>query len=120
MEENQTIVRECKRNEVEEVLKRIHEEFEGEYDEIAIEDKNFGDEHRIYVDDIRIVIPELGISVREGTFCNYDEEEENYLTDFSITLIYDADEEDASNYLYWEQDGPAVTIHNFLSAKKHW
>ncbi len=63
---------------------------------------------------IRTVIDSLGLSVREGTFYNYNEEDDAYDADFSVTLIYEKDEKDPVKYLYWEQDGIQVTLYNFL------
>lgn len=109
------IIEVCKLNELEKVLEKVYEEYEGEYNIFEVEDKGFGDEHRIDIDDIRVVIPEVGLSVRIGVFCNYDEDEQEYMPDFAISLVYDMDEENATNYLYWEQGTPSTAIYNFLS-----
>ncbi len=63
---------------------------------------------------IRTVIDSLGLSVREGTFYNYNEDDDVYDADFSVTLIYEKDEKDPAKYLYWEQDGIQVSLYNFL------
>lgn len=34
-----------------------------------------------------VYIPELGMRLHEGTFCNFDENEQEYLPYFSITVI---------------------------------
>ena len=55
----------------------------------------------------------------EGVYCNYNEETKEYDPDWSLTLIYeDTDDEkfDAYEYVYFEQDPPAVSIHNYLRA----
>ena len=63
------------------------------------------EDYRIVISGFRMYIPELGICIHEGVFCNYDEEEKEYLPDFSITVIMDADTEmKEGEWLYYEQD----------------
>lgn len=53
----------------------------------------------------------------EGTYYNY-EGVNKYNPDFSLTLIYENVKDgnfDVSKYLYFEQDSPNVSIHNFLN-----
>lgn len=63
-------------------------------------------------------IPELGINLREGVFCNYDETEKEYLPDFAVTVIMEAGtEEEEGRWLYYEQDGFEITLANYHSGK---
>lgn len=77
------------------------------------------DEDIIIVYGPMIDFPELGISCTEGVYCNKDDEEESgYMADFSLTLIYDIEFKDISDYLYWEQDPIPTAIHNFFYGAK--
>lgn len=65
-----------------------------------------------------ICIPELQINVHEGVFCNYDENEQEYLPDFSITIIMEADTElKEGKWIYYEQDGFEITLANYYGGK---
>ena len=64
---------------------------------------------------VHIMIPELGYSARFGEYLIYDEEADAYEADFSLTLIYDQNENDPSKYPYWEQDGIVIALYNFLN-----
>lgn len=65
-----------------------------------------------------IHIPALGINLHEGVFCNYDEKEKEYLPDFSLTAIMEADMEQLEGeWLYYEHDGFEVTLANYYSGK---
>lgn len=69
------------------------------------------------VDDIIIRIPSLSLDLRSGVWCEKDGESEDYLPDWSLTLIQEQDSEMGS-YLYYEQDDYAISLHNYLSSKK--
>lgn len=63
-------------------------------------------------------IPELNINLHEGVFCNYDEEEKEYLPDFSLTVIMEADmEKKEGEWLYYEQDGFEITLASYQNGK---
>ena len=78
----------------------------------------YEDDMLIDTDGIRVVIPDLELSLRQGAVYVYDPDEDVYAADFSITLVYEEDEKDPEKYLYWEQDGLAVTLYNFLREKE--
>ena len=76
------------------------------------------EDYQIVISGWQVYIPELGICLHEGVFCNYDEEEKAYLPDFSITIIMDADTEmKEGEWLYYEQDGFEITLANYYSGK---
>lgn len=79
-------------------------------DDIMESDKDY----RIVISGWYVHIPELGVNLHEGIFCNYDETEQAYLPEFSITVIL---EEGQEEWLYYEQDGFVVTLANFLQEK---
>ncbi len=95
---------------------------EGElYDEHEIVSDELGDDCIVTFGDAYRVL-DKGLIFVEGTYFARDEETGELSPDFSLTLIYDdvSDEEfDFNNYLYFEQDGPAVSIHNFMRAKEN-
>ena len=72
------------------------------------------EDYQIVISGWRVHIPELGLNLHEGTFCNYDEEEGGYLPDFAITVVK---EEGQDEWLYFEQDGFLITLANYLHGK---
>lgn len=77
------------------------------------------EDYQIVISGWQVYIPELGIVLHEGVFCNYDEEEQAYLPDFSVTVIKEAAEEETKEgeWLYYEQDGFVITLANYLHGK---
>ncbi|MBD5543333.1 MAG: hypothetical protein HDR01_03550 [Lachnospiraceae bacterium] len=77
------------------------------------------EDYQIIISGWQVYIPELGIALHEGVFCNYDEEEQAYLPDFSVTVIKEAAEEETKEgeWLYYEQDGFVITLANYLHGK---
>lgn len=67
--------------------------------------------------DYIVVIPELRISLYEGMCFRKDEDSETYEPDFNLTLIYEENNSEPENYLYWEQSGFVGTCANFMSTK---
>lgn len=110
------MTKECTLNELDDVLQEVYES--GEYDGYEVEAEDM-DDSIISIEGIRIVIPELNASVRQGDVCVYDEDEEYYCPDFSVTLIYEKDETDPQKYLYWESDGIMVSLYNYFYGKNY-
>ena len=76
------------------------------------------DDYQIVISGWWVHIPELNINLHEGVFCNYDEEEKEYLPDFSLTVIMEADsEKKEGEWLYYEQDGFEITLANYQNGK---
>ncbi len=74
------------------------------------------EDYRIVISGWWVYIPELNINLHEGVFCNYDEEEKEYLPDFSLTVIMEADsEKKEGEWLYYENDGFEIKLANFQS-----
>ena len=107
-------LKKCKLFDIDESISSI---FEEENLIVSYELKEEDGDALIIVDGIRIIIPELNLSVRCGVYCVYEEEDKDYIPDFSITLIYEKDETDPSKYVYWEQDPILTAIHNYLNGK---
>ena len=68
-------------------------------------------EYRIIREGWWIEIPELNLCLHEGMYLNFDEEEQEYLPDFSIMIIRETGQE---GWLYFEQDGMIVSLANFM------
>lgn len=98
----------CQLEEIDEKIAQLMEsidyidEFEVEADE----------DSKIIAYNYKVLLPSLNLYAREGTMLNYSEDEQDWCADFSLTLIYNMDDE----YLYWEQDDIPITLHNFLNA----
>lgn len=76
------------------------------------------EDYRIVISGWWVHTPELNMNLHEGVFCNYDEEEKEYLPDFSLTVIMEADmEKKEGEWLYYEQDGFEITLANYFSGK---
>lgn len=64
-----------------------------------------------------IRIDNLNLSVRTAVFGygSFD----SFEPDWSGTIIYELSETDPEKYLYYEQDGVRISIHNYLSAMEY-
>ena len=95
--------------EVEEILAEM-EQLAGVADDIM----ESGEDYQIVISGWWVYIPDLGLNLHEGIFCNYDEEEGGYLPDFAITVVK---EEEQEEWIYYEQDGFLITLANYLHGK---
>ena len=75
------------------------------------------EDYQIVISGWRVYVPELNINLHEGVFCNYDEEEKEYLPDFVITVIMEAEQEKEGGWLYYEQDGFLLTVLNYFGGQ---
>lgn len=93
-------------------ISQIDEEMDKVYEAHEIAQEVVQDDGgRIWVDMLRADMPDLGLSLRQGVYCElYDGQ---YQPDFAITLLYEMGDE-SGNYIYFEQDGPYTTLHNYL------
>lgn len=64
-----------------------------------------------------VLIPELKLKLHEGILCNFDEEENMFMPDVAVTVVYEVDA-DRTEYIYFESDGMETTLYNFLGGKK--
>ena len=66
-----------------------------------------------------VYIESLNLTLREGVVCVWDEEEQIFMPDFSVTVFYEGNMEIAfpSDYLYYEQDGFVISLTNWLSGR---
>lgn len=96
--------------EVEEIVDEMEELVELGYDIV----KDEPEEYQIIQDGWWVEIPELSLCLYDGIFLNYDEEEQEYLADFSLTIIREQEQEE----FYFEQDGMFISLANYLSGKR--
>lgn len=89
--------------------------YEMELDEEA-EIIEMEDDYQIIVSGWYVYIPDLSLKFRAGVVSNWDEEEQEYLPDFAVTVIYEEDSE-GSDYLYYEQDEMIISLANWLNAR---
>jgi len=75
------------------------------------------EDYQIVISGWWVYVPELNINLHEGVFCNYDEEEKEYLPDFVITVIMEAEQEKEGGWLYYEQDGFVITLANYFGGR---
>ena len=103
-------------SQLDDVLDELYESdalAESDYDpdEIAVDDDN-----TIILDGPEVTFPALGLVAVPGTMYSRDEEGE-LEPDWSLTLIYEIGKTPAE-YLYYEQDGILVSLHNYMSSVK--
>ena len=63
-----------------------------------------------------VFIPQLGLQLYEGILCNWDEEEQMFMPDVSVTVVYEVNA-DRTEYIYFEQDGMVATLYNWLNGR---
>lgn len=95
--------------EVEEILAEM-EQLAEVPDDIMESDEDY----QIVISGWQVHIPELGLNLHEGIYCNFDEEEGGYLPDFAVTVVK---EEGQDEWLYYEQDGFLITLANYLHGR---
>lgn len=63
-----------------------------------------------------VYVNELDLTLREGIVCIWDDTENMFLPDYSVTVIYEGRKPDAE-WLYYENDGFTVTVGNWLNGR---
>lgn len=96
--------------EVEEVLAEM--DMSEVNDDIAETD----DSIQIVISGWYVYLPELGLRLHKGVVGTWDEEMKGYMPDFSVTVVYEEDSDNA-NYIYYEQDGFVITMANWLNGR---
>lgn len=69
----------------------------------------------LYGPEMKTVVNGKTVFYKEGTWCEYDEDADEYQADFCLTWFYE-DSEHPENYLYFESDTPEVALYNFTNA----
>lgn len=95
----------------------LDETLEEIYSEELIETYFFEqDEDQVWYDLLRVDFPKLNQSARQGTYYVKVDGEEEWVPDFGQTQVYDIKDTKSENYQYFENDGLATTLHNYLRA----
>lgn len=95
---------------IEEVI--VEMDFSDTDDDIA----EIDDDLEFWISGWYVVIPSLGIHVREGVACTFDEEENMFMPDFDVTVVYEG-EIASETWMYYEQDGILITLANWLNGR---
>jgi hypothetical protein len=74
------------------------------------------DEIQLVVSGWSVYVESLNLSLRKGVVCIWDEEEEMFLPDYAVTVVYEG-EIAQDEWLYYEQDGFAITLANWLNGR---
>ncbi len=96
--------------EIEEILSEM------DYSEVDDDIAEIDEDFMIQVSGWYLLIPSLGITVRSGIACVFDEEEKMFMPDFDVTVLYEG-EVDSGSWLYYEQDGIVITLANWLNGR---
>ena len=95
---------------IEDVIAEI--DFSDTDDDIA----EIDDDLEFWISGWYVVIPSLGIHVREGVACTFDEEENMFMPDFDVTVVCEG-EIASETWMYYEQDGILITLANWLNGR---
>ena len=101
---------------IDELETLIGGEFNDEYDDEEIVHFEDRDIAVIYEPCYRITVSGVTFIVAEGVYCAWDEEKQETLPDWSISLIYaDTSDFNPDNYLYYEQGCPISALRNYIN-----
>ena len=95
---------------IEEVIAEM--DFSDTDDDIA----EIDDDLEFWISGWYVVIPSLGIHVREGVACTFDEEENMFMPDVDVTVVCEG-EIASETWMYYEQDGILITLANWLNGR---
>lgn len=115
------VINNVKYDEIDEALNRFYDSEQAEdlYDEVIISDEEHLGDDAIVAMAPAWRVTDKGLIFMEGMYCNRSRITGELEPDWSLTLIYaDAADEkfDPYRWVYFEQDAPSVTIHNYLYA----
>jgi hypothetical protein len=95
--------------EVEEIISEM------DMSDIPCEIVKINNETQLIISGYSIYIESLNLSLKEGEFCVWNNDEKAFIPDFSVTIIYDGKITD-DEWLYYEQDGFTITLANWLNS----
>lgn len=85
----------CRLGEVEEFISEM--DFFDVADDIAETEEDI----QLIVSGWWVFLPQLNLQLHEGILCNWDEEEQMFMPDVAVTVVYEADA-DRTEYIYFE------------------
>ena len=74
------------------------------------------DDFQIVVSGWSVYVESLNLTLRQGVACIWDTEAGIFMPDFDVTIVYEGNIE-TQEWLYYEQDGMAVTLGNWLNGR---
>ena len=100
----------CRLGEAEQIISEMEERLIDVADDIAETEEDT----LLIVSGWWVFLPQLNLQLHEGILCNWDEEEQMFMPDVAVTVVYEADA-DRTEYIYFEQDGMTATLYNWLN-----
>lgn len=87
-----------------------------ELEEVGLHEAEKTDNYLILVNDTKVRVEELGITMQAGVYCELNEVTYDFEPDFAVTVIY----EDSREGFYFEQDPMLTALHNYchITGKK--
>jgi hypothetical protein len=101
----------CRLKDAEEIISNM------EFSYIADDIAETEEDTQVVVSGYYVLIPELNLQLHEGILCTFDEEEQMFMPDVAVTVVYEVGA-DRTEYIYFESDGMETTLYNFLGGKK--
>lgn len=82
--------------------------------EVADDVVETDEQYQLVISGWYVYIPTLNMRLHEGIVCNWDEQAKMFMPDFSVTVLFEG-EENEERYIYYEQDGMVITLANWLN-----
>ena len=100
----------CRLGEAEELLSEM------DFSDVADDIAETEEDTQLIVSGWWVFLSQLNLQLHEGILCNWDEEEQMFMPDVAVTVVYEADA-DRAEYIYFEQDGMTATLYNWLNGR---
>lgn len=100
----------CRLGEAEEFISEM------DFSDVADDIAETEEDTQLVVSGWWVFLPQLNLQLHEGILCNWDEEEQMFMPDVAVTVVYEADA-DRTEYIYFEQDGMTATLYNWLNGR---
>ena len=99
----------CRMGKIEEVIKEL------DLHDIPADLLECDEGYQIIASGWWIAVPDLGISLHEGVFCNYDKTKRAYLPDFHVSIIRKSGERiKEGEWIWYGQDSFVNTLADYL------
>lgn len=105
------MIKKCRLKDAEEIISNM------ELSYIADAIAETEEDTQVVVSEYYVLIPVLKLKLHVGILCNFDEDENMFMPDVAVTVVYEVDA-DRTEYIYFESDGMETTLYNFLGGKK--
>ena len=84
----------CRLGEAEELLSEM------DFSDVADDIAETEEDTLLIVSGWWVFLPQLNLQLHEGILCNWDEEEQMFMPDVAVTVVYEADA-DRTEYIYF-------------------